>query len=197
MKSLIFALLFSLPTLAQSLDFSIERSTTLAHEKFELSHSAKKTSIHKTSNWFDPGIDYRLGKFQVTNPALLAPIISELSEIHAELLSVDKNLKSMGSSFNELNSKKSLHAPYFRLNEYRIQADSLLYPRMEKIATKLQMLKLALVDGLKLDKDRTHFVFFKGGKEVKREVFDTRFFCESTRLPSRCLAREWGVLYLE
>jgi hypothetical protein len=83
------------------------------------------------------------------------------------------------------------------VNGFKIQQGSSLYERLENIAAKLQEAPLKLIQGVELDKARKNYVFYADGKEVKREAFNARFFCESSRFPTRCLAREWGALYLE
>jgi len=197
MISFIPALIFSLSVFSQTLSFSIERSTPLGLDKVEIIQNSSSTVINKTSNWFDKAGDTRLGKLQVTRPSLLVPIISELHKIQSEMIATDNRLKKMGTSYSDLNSNKAPHSPYFRFNGYRVETGSTFYPELEKIAAKIKNLDLILFDGVELDKDRKQFIFYKEGKQIKREQFDARFFCQSPNLPTRCLAREWGALYLK
>lgn len=197
MISLIPSILFSLCVFSQTLSFSMERSTALGLDKVEIIQSASNTIIKRTSNWFSQVGDTRLGKLQVTKPGALTSITSELQNIQSEVAATDERLKKLGTHFNDLNSNKAPHAPYFRLNGYLVQTGSTLYPQLEKIATKIQKLELVLFEGVELDKDRKYFIFYHEGKEIKRELFDIRFFCQSPNVPTRCLAREWGNLYLK
>lgn len=196
MKTLILSLLITQSAEA-ALKFSHERSTGLGVDRVELFVSAENVVIKKTSNWFDEKIDHRLGEFEATNESVLNQIKSDLEKIEDAIKKADEKLISMGSSFNNLNSNKSPHSPYFMLGGYKIQEGSVLYPRLTEIANRIQRLQLKLVDGVELDKTRKHYVFFKDGKEFSREPFNARFFCEVPRFPTRCLARQWGALYLE
>lgn len=196
MKIIIFSILLTQSTWA-AIQFSHERSTGLGVDRIELLESAGNTVIKKTSNWFDEKVDLRLGEFAATNETDLQKIKSELAKIETELKAADQKLISLGTSFNQLNSNKSPHSPYFKISGYKVQEGSIHYPRLIEIATKIQRLQLTLVDGVELEKSRKHYVFFKDGKEVSREPFNARFFCEVPRFPTRCMARQWGALYLE
>lgn len=192
-------LLLSLTSLAHATDvvFSVERSTPLGLDKIEIKEAGTSFEILKTSNYFDIKDDLRLGKFSAQEKDLVQAIVSELSQINTELKQAEERLSTLNTSFNELNSNKNPHEPFFKLNSFIIKKGSILYPRLEKVAFKINNLSLSLVDGVQLDQDRKNYVFFKNGKEVKKEAFNARFFCESPKFPTRCLAREWGALYLE
>lgn len=196
MKIFIFSILLSQSTWA-AIQFSHERSTGLGVDRVELLETAGSTIIKKTSNWFDDKVDHRLGEFAAANETELQQIKSELTKIENEIKAADQKLASMGTSFNQLNSNKSPHSPYFKISGFKVQEGSILYPRLVEIAAKIQRLQLTLVEGVELEKNRKHYVFFKDGKEVSREPFNARFFCEVPRFPTRCMAREWGALYLE
>jgi hypothetical protein len=197
MKLLIATLLISTPLYASNILFSMERSTSLGLDKVEISHTDNKVQIKKTSNWFDRDIDNRLGTFVPQNKKAMTAVIKELEEIQKQLKTAEEKLVSNGSSFNDLNSKKKPHEPFYRLNGFKIQKGSIIYPRLENIAAKINTLQLQLQDGVELEKSRKSYVFYKNGKEISRENFNARFFCETPRFPTRCLAREWGALYLE
>ncbi len=193
----LFAFLL-IPLSAQAaLKFAMERSTTLGTDKMEVHDEGGKLIIKKTSNWFDRKEDTRLGEFAVQNPGPLKTVTAELSKIENEIKAADQRLAAVGRGFNELNNNDKPHAPFFRVNGFRVQEGSSLYGRLEEIANKLKDAPLKLIKGVELDKDRKNYVFYAGGKEIKREAFNARFFCESSRFPTRCLAREWGALYLE
>jgi hypothetical protein len=166
-------------------------------DQIELLESAGNIVIKKTSNWFDEKVDYRLGRFQAINDLGISQIKSELAKIEADLKVADEKLISMGKSFNQLNSNKSPHSPYFKLSGYKIQEGSIYYPRLIEIAAQIQQLQLKLVDGVELEENRKHYVFYKDGKEVSREPFNIRFFCKVPHFPTRCMARQWGAFYLE
>ncbi len=197
MRTILF-ILFSI-SLAQAgeIIFSIERSTPLGLDKIEIKEAESSFEILKTSNYFDAKDDFRLGKFSSTDKDIIKNIVTELGQISNELKQAEERLATMNSSFNELNSNKNPHEPFFKLDGFVIKKGSILHPRLEKVAFKINNLNLNLVDGVKLDQDRKNYVFFKNGKEVKKETFNARFFCESPKFPTRCLAREWGALYLE
>lgn len=196
MKTLFLFLIVTQSSWA-ALQFSHERSTGLGLDRIELLESAGNIVIKKTSNWFDEKVDHRLGEFQANNDLAIGQIKSELAKIEAELKVADEKLISMGTSFNQLNSNKSPHSPYFKVSGYKVQEGSIHYPRLMEIAAQIQQLQLKLVDGVELEKGRKHYVFYKDGKEVSREPFNARFFCEVPRFPTRCMARQWGALYLE
>jgi len=196
MKFLLAFLLIPLSAQA-ALKFAMERSTSLGTDKMEVHDEDGRLIIKKTSNWFDRNVDTRLGEFAVQNPAPLKGITAELNQIEGEIKAADQRLSALGRDFNELNNNDRPHAPFFRVNGFRIQQGSSLYERLENIAVKLQEAPMKLIQGVELDKDRKNYVFYAEGKEVKREAFNARFFCESSRFPTRCLAREWGALYLE
>ncbi|MCE3011427.1 MAG: hypothetical protein LW878_00010 [Proteobacteria bacterium] len=191
--------LIILTNIAQATDviFSVERSTPLGLDKIEIKEVAANFEILKTSNYFDVKDDLRLGKFSATEKEMVKTILGELAQISTELKQAEERLSTLNTSFNELNSNKNPHEPFFKLNGFIIKKGSILYPRLEKVAFKINNLSLSLVDGVELDKGRKNYVFFKDGKEVKKESFNARFFCESPKFPTRCLAREWGALYLE
>lgn len=191
--------LIILTNIAQATDviFSVERSTPLGLDKIEIKELAANFEILKTSNYFDVKDDLRLGKFSATEKEMVKTILGELAQISTELKQAEERLSTLNTSFNELNSNKNPHEPFFKLNGFIIKKGSILYPRLEKVAFKINNLNLSLVDGVELDKGRKNYVFFKDGKEVKKESFNARFFCESPKFPTRCLAREWGALYLE
>jgi hypothetical protein len=191
--------LIILTNIAQATDviFSVERSTPLGLDKIEIKEVAANFEILKTSNYFDVKDDLRLGKFSATEKEMVKTILGELAQISTELKQAEERLSTLNTSFNELNSNKNPHEPFFKLNGFIIKKGSILYPRLEKVAFKINNLNLSLVDGVELDKGRKNYVFFKDGKEVKKESFNARFFCESPKFPTRCLAREWGALYLE
>jgi hypothetical protein len=197
MKFLFSLLLLSSFAHGADVVFSVERSTPLGLDKIEIKEVAANFEILKTSNYFDVKDDLRLGKFSATEKEMVKTIVTELGQISTELKQAEERLASMNTSFNELNSNKNPHEPFFKLNGFIIKKGSILYPRLEKVAFKINNLKLSLVDGVELDKERKNYVFFKDGKEVKKESFNARFFCESPKFPTRCLAREWGALYLE
>lgn len=194
-----FLSLIILTNIAQATDviFSVERSTPLGLDKIEIKEVAANFEILKTSNYFDVKDDLRLGKFSATEKEMVKTILGELAQISTELKQAEERLSTLNTSFNELNSNKNPHEPFFKLNGFIIKKGSILYPRLEKVAFKINNLSLSLVDGVELDKGRKNYVFFKDGKEVKKESFNARFFCESPKFPTRCLAREWGALYLE
>lgn len=196
MKILFFSILVTQSTWA-AIQFSHERTTGLGIDRVELVETEKNTIIKKTSNWFDEKVDHRLGEFVAANESELEKIKSELVQIENEVKAADQKLISLGTSFNQLNSNKSPHSPYFKIGSYKVQEGSIHYPRLIEIAAKMQRLQLNLVEGVELDKNRKHYVFFKDGKEFSREPFNARFFCEVPRFPTRCLARQWGALYLE
>lgn len=196
MKFLLVVLM--IPFSAQAaLKFAMERSTSLGTDKMEVHDENGTLIVKKTSNWFDRSVDTRLGEFAVQNPGPLKAVTAELGQIESEIKAADQRLAAIGKGFNELNNNDKPHAPFFRVNGFKVQQGSSLYPRLEEIAAKLQAAPLKLVQGVELDKSRKNYVFYADGKEVKREPFNARFFCESSRFPTRCLAREWGALYLE
>ena len=196
MKFLLAFLLIPLSSQA-SLKFSLERSTPMGTDKLAVYEEAGELIVKKTSNWFDDTLDTRLGEFRANDAEPLLAVASDVAMIELQIKAADERLSRLGRSFNELNPTVEPHAPFFRVNGYRIQRSSSLYPRLEEIAQRLQKTSLKLLKGVELDKDRKHYVFYADGKEVKREAFNARFFCESSRFPTRCLAREWGALYLE
>lgn len=196
MKFLLVFLLIPL-TAQAALKFAMERSTSLGTDKMEVHDEGGQLIIKKTSNWFDRNVDTRLGEFAVQNPAPLKSVTAELSKIESEIKAADQRLSAIGRGFNELNNNDRPHAPFFRVNGFKVQEGSSLYTRLGEIAAKLQEAPLKLIQGVELDKSRKNYVFYADGKEVKREPFNARFFCESSRFPTRCLAREWGALYLE
>ena len=196
MKFLFVLLLIPLSGQA-ALKFSMERSTSLGTDKMEVHDEDGQLIIKKTSNWFDKKEDTRLGEFAVQNPAPLKAVTAELGVIESEIKAADVRLNAIGRGFNELNNNDKPHAPFFRVNGFKVQEGSSLYGRLEEIAAKLNAAPLKLIQGVELDKARKNYVFYADGKEVKREAFNARFFCESSRFPTRCLAREWGALYLE
>lgn len=197
MKKWIFIFLFFGQAYAAGVGFSVERSTTLGLDKIEIRQLGGDYEILKTSNYFDTKDDFRLGRFQTQQKAMAQKIFKELTEVTEQLQLANKRLENLGTSFNELNSNKNPHAPYFKLNGFIVKQHSVLYPRLEKIALQVNNLSLTIRDGVELDADRKNYVFFKDGKEFKKEAFNARFFCESPRFPTRCLAREWGAFYLE
>lgn len=189
---------FLIPFSAQAaLKFAMERSTSLGTDKMEVHDEDGQLIIKKTSNWFDRKVDTRLGEFAVQNPGPLKAVTAELGQIENEIKAADLRLNAIGRGFNELNNNDRPHAPFFRVNGFKVQEGSSLYGRLEKIAERLSEAPLKLMQGVELDKDRKNYVFYADGKEVKREAFNARFFCESSRFPTRCLARVWGALYLE
>lgn len=197
MKYLVLLIFYTSLSMANEMAFSLERSTPLGQDKVEIKSEESIYLISKTSNYFDQKDDFRLGVFMATDKKSVASIVQELTDISIELKQAEERLAAMNTSFNELNSNKNPHEPYFKLNTFIIKKGSILYPKLEKVAIKVNNLDLKIKDGVELDKDRKNYVFFKDGKEVKKEIFNARFFCESPRFPTRCLAREWGALYLE
>jgi len=182
---------------ATAVVFSVERSTPLGLDKIEIKETGENFEILKTSNYFDIKDDMRLGKFLATDKEIVKSVVIDLNQIGAELKQAEERLSAINTSFNDLNTNKNPHEPFFKLNGFIIKKGSILYPRLERVAFKINNLKLSLIDGVELDQDRKNYVFFKNGKEVKKESFNARFFCESAKFPTRCLAREWGALYLE
>ncbi len=197
MKMLYSLLLLTGLANAAEVVFSVERSTPLGLDKIEIKEVGTNFEILKTSNYFDVKDDLRLGKFSATEKEVVKTIVGELGQISTELKQAEERLSSMNTSFNELNSNKNPHEPFFKLDGFIIKKGSILYPRLEKVAFKINNLNLSLIEGVELDRDRKNYTFFKNGKEVKKESFNARFFCESPKFPTRCLAREWGALYLE
>lgn len=197
MKMVIALLFLTYLASAKAIVFSVERSTALGLDKIEIKENTEGFEILKTSNYFDVKDDLRLGKFSTTEKAIVKTILSELKQIGTELKQAEERLASMNTSYNELNSKKNPHEPFFKLDGFIIKKGTILYPRLEKIAFKINNLNLQLIDGVELDQSHKNYIFFKNGKEVKKETFNARFFCESQSLPARCLAREWGALYIE
>jgi hypothetical protein len=197
MKILLIVILFSGYAFAENLTLSFERSTPQGFDKVEYKIKNKSLYIHKKSNWFDEKKDLRLGDFVLSNSKNALEIIKSLEEINQELFQTNKKLKEYGKDFNSLNSKKNLHAPYFKLNDFIIQSGSILYPRLLKIHQNIIKNDLKLQNGVVLDEQNKKYIFYKDSKEIDREPFNMEFFCESPKLPSRCLARKWGALYLE
>lgn len=193
---LLILLFVSLPALG-AVKFSHERSTGLGFDQVAIVEEAGKTVVKKTSNWFDQKEDYRLGSFAVEADKGLAAIKAELAEIEQQLKAADARLAESGTSFNDLNHNRAPHAPYFKVGSFKVIEGSVLYPRLTELAQRIEALSLNLVDGVELDKTRKFYVFYRDGKEVSREPFNARFFCEIPRFPTRCLARQWGALYLE
>lgn len=193
---LLILLFVSLPAIA-AVKFSHERSTGLGFDQVALIEEAGTTVVKKTSNWFDVKEDYRLGRFVVTSGKDLAGVKAELAEIEQQLTVAEERLAASGTSFNDLNHNRAPHAPYFKVGEFKVIEGSVLYPRLVELSQRIEALSLSLVDGVELDKTRKFYVFYSNGKEVNREPFNARFFCEIPRFPTRCLARQWGALYLE
>ncbi len=192
---LILALLAAAPAFA-GLTLGLERSTPLGLDSVVVDFSQDSARLTKTSNWFDRKEDLRLGEFLVSGK-VVDEIKRELEALHAEIKKANDRLEAQGTSFNELNSNREPHAPYFRVGDFKVQKFSLLYPRLEALARKIELAQLRLENGILLDRSKASFVFFESGKEAKREPFNARFFCADARFPTRCLAREWGAFYLE
>ncbi len=182
---------------AAGVDFSVERSTSMGLDKIQIRQVGADYEILKTSNYFDTKDDFRLGKFRPQQKSLALEIIKELEAVALQLNQANDRLEGLGTTFNELNSNSNPHAPFFKLNDFIVKEGSILFPRLQALGHKLSNLELLINEGVELDKERKNYVFFKDGKEIKKEEFNARFFCESPRFPTRCLAREWGALYLE
>ncbi|MBY0518685.1 MAG: hypothetical protein K2P81_17375 [Bacteriovoracaceae bacterium] len=196
MKYLILTCLITANAFA-GLKFSFERSTPSGSDRFEIENKSSEVIIHKTSNWFDKKEDLRLGDFKSQNPSSLKSVQAELEQIEEQLKKANDKLTAYGTTFNDLNSKSSLHSPYFKVNDFKVQKGSTLYPKLEQIFTKLQQTPLTLVNGVELDSTKKNYIFYENSKETGREPFNVRFFCEQPRFPTRCMARKWGTLYLE
>lgn len=197
MKKWIFLFLMFSQAHAAGVDFSVERSTTLGLDKIQIRQVGAEYEILKTSNYFDTKDDFRLGRFRPQQKKMAQEIIKELAAVAEQLKQANDRLESLGTSFNDLNSNSNPHAPFFKLNQFIVKEGSILFPRLEALGHKLSNLELMINEGVELDRERKNYVFFKDGKEVKKETFNARFFCESASFPTRCLAREWGALYLE
>lgn len=197
MKTIFLSLFFVCLPLQAAVKFSLERSTSMGSDRLEVSEENGKVAINKTSNWFDKKPDHRLGSFIPKDPSSFKAITQEIAKIEAELKAADEKLATYGTGFNELNDNSEPHAPYFRVSGYKVKKTSILYPRLQELASKIQATQLTLVNGVELDAGRKKYVFYQDGKEVNREDFNARFFCELPRFPTRCLARKWGALYLE
>lgn len=197
MKTLLLNLIFLSLPLQAAVKFSLERSTPMGSDKLEVNEENGKVAINKTSNWFDKKPDHRLGSFVPKDPSAFKTITAEIAKIEEQLKAADEKLATYGTGFNELNDNSEPHAPYFRVNGFKVKKTSILYPRLQELANKIQTTQLTLINGVELDSARKNYVFYQDGKEVNREDFNARFFCELPRFPTRCLARKWGALYLE
>jgi chaperonin cofactor prefoldin len=197
-KKLVILTLLSLQlAYAQEIKFSLERSTPSGLDKIELQLLDKKINITKNSNWFDKNLDYRLGRFTTQENKVTQKLRGELKKILEDLAGAEKTLQANKTSFNELNSHDKPHAPYYKINNFMITSDSILYEKLQKLSETMKDLPWKLTEGIRLDEKKEHYVFIKDSKESKKEIFNQRFFCDSTELPTRCMAREWGTLYLE
>lgn len=176
---------------------SWERDTSSGVDRFAVEQTSDSWRVEKTSNFFDQKVDLRLGKLVSLNPSEWAKVETELLVIVEQLKTADKNLQAVGRSYNDLNRPTSPHASFFKVGDWKIYEASSLYPRLEIVMARIQSLGMKLEEGVQLDQGRKHYVFYKQGEESSREDFNARFFCESSRFPTRCLARQWGALYLE
>lgn len=181
---------------ALALNFSMERSTPTGFDKVELVFESDRARLYKTSNWFDTTDDLRLGEFSVEDPSVGA-LRKAVEATHAKLQAADTRLRESGSSFNELNRMTSPHAMYYRVGEFKVVAESVLFPELEGLRSSVQRLEIKLVNGIRLDRGQEAYMFYKDGKESGREPFSVRFFCNNPTLPAVCLARRWGMLYLQ
>lgn len=184
------------PAHALALNFSMERSTAAGLDKVEIVFESDGARLYKTSNWFDTTDDLRLGEFLVGGPSVSA-LRAAVEAAHARLQAADAKLRETGSSFNELNRMTSPHAMYYRVGEFKVVAESVLYPELEGLRLTLDRLDRKLVNGVRLDRTQEAYVFYKDGKQSGREPFSMRFFCNNPTTPAVCLARQWGMLYLE
>jgi hypothetical protein len=176
---------------------SWERDTSSGLDRYAVEHANGSWRVEKTSNFFDQNVDLRLGKFVALEDSKWTKVEGELQEIVETLKVADRNLQAIGKSYNVLNRPTSPHAPYFKVGDWKIYSTSPLYQRLEILMARTQSLGMKLEDGVLLDQGRKNYVFYKQGAESSREGFNARFFCESSRFPTRCLARQWGALYLE
>ena len=181
---------------ALALNFSMERSTPAGFDKVEILFESDRAKLYKTSNWFDTTDDLRLGEFLVKDPSVVA-LRMAVEAAHASLQAANARLRESGSSFNELNRMTSPHAMYYRVGEFKVVAESVLFPELEGLRRSLEKLDRKLINGVQLDRVQEVYVFYKDGKESGREPFSVRFFCSNPTVPAVCLARQWGMLYLQ
>ncbi|HXH29568.1 MAG TPA: hypothetical protein VNJ01_02035 [Bacteriovoracaceae bacterium] len=195
MKFLPIFLFLSLD-LEAAVNFSVERSDSMASHKLEFLEGKDEVTVNKTSNWFDEKSDPRLGKLQAPTSRVRGQL-KELEKISAQLRETDRRLKGLGSSLQEVAKTDNLHSTYFVLNGYKIQPGSVHFERTKAVALKLDTRAFKLVDGVELAKNNSLYVFYKAGKVSGSEKFKAAYFCESVNMPAKCLARQWGVLYVE
>jgi hypothetical protein len=176
---------------------SWERDTNAGLDRYAVEQVNGVWRVEKTSNFFDQKVDLRLGKLVALNQSEWSKVEAELKAIVAQLETSDRNLRAIGKAYNDLNHAGAPHSAYFKVGAWKVLPDSPLYPRLEVLVAKTQVLSLRLEEGVMLDQGRKNYVFYKQGTESFREGFNARFFCDSSRFPTRCLARQWGTLYLE
>jgi len=196
MRITLLLFLTALPALATLPRVSWERETKEGVDRLAVEQDEAGWRVEKTSNYFDQQNDLRLGKLRAANPSAWSEIEAELAAVIELLRGADRRLASVGKDFNALNHHTP-HEPHIMVGGWKVLPSSTLYPRLAAVLARAQALPLQLEEGVNLEANRKHYIFFKDGKEISREVFNARFFCADARFPTRCLARQWGAFYLE
>jgi hypothetical protein len=137
--------------------------------------------------------------FKVFKLFLAQDVSKELAHLDKKLTKIksrDELLKKKKSSFNELSSKKP-HDSFIFVENYRISQDSDIYPELKIIYDQLASKKWKQIPGIKLSEDLQKVLTIKNGKEVSKDQFNFAFHCKKSKIPTTCLYKDLGILYVQ
>src|SRR4051812_32201602 len=120
-------LFFFIPLEARAVTLIKVRPGTEGASKVEYQLDEKKSTLDKTSNFFDAEKKYDLGKFTITANKTEGPI---------------KSLNSLVLKLSQLKTESPVkpHEAFFVLNGRKVSGDSPMYKTLGKVFAELQSL---------------------------------------------------------
>lgn len=167
MKSILSCFIFIFlihPSRGEAVTFTAFRDapegTTI--QKFEFIKNSIRYS--KTSNFFDPKDDYRLGSMTAVDQKEIGLIKAEIDDLHRKLEVSSKALKKLYNiELSDLRTDER-HAPAILIGGHKLAPRTLAYKTAHPILQKLLALEWKLLKGINLTTDGTVEKFSAGRK---------------------------------
>jgi hypothetical protein len=177
-------LVFFIPLEAGSVTLIKLRSGTEGSSKVEFHLDEKKSTLEKTSNFFDTKKNYNLGKFTVPVHKTEGPI---------------KSLNSLVIKLAQTKTEDPIkpHEAFFILDGKKVGQDSPMYKTLGKVFAELQALPWVLEEGVSFSSDLKTKSVVKDTKVFAKENFNFKFYCKDQSQPTYCLDKDYGILYVE
>jgi len=153
-----------------------------------------KASYNKKSNFFDPSLDLRLGRFTYSGKETL-PVEKSLKAVLAKIVIADKILKSKKRSFNDLSGNDK-HQSVLILDGFKVTPESDLYSELKINFNALINLKWEIQKGISLSSDHAKVTQINNGKPSAPQPFNFAFSCQSQSPPTVCGFKDLGVLFI-